>query len=335
MNPPSHVFVINLLNRPDRLSSFQENVKGFPFEVTPWDAVRGDLCPHPDNWLAGSGAWGCYKSHLNIMEHCLNSGIGSYMVFEDDAQFKKHFLTVFQDTWNNLPDDWDQLYLGGQLLHTDSRPPVKVNDHIYRVFNVNRTHCFAVSRSGMEKLYPYLSNLPFHPKEHIDHHLGRWHEDHENKVYTPPVWTVGQHGSSSSVSGATEPITFYDDPVKFSRDHWLYRRSTCVLYQGPARLIPELRKYLHFGNSIGSQGFDVTLDEASKYRYPGPKISEWFNWIRSECVGEKGNRLPAAYHPFLTEDELNRAGVRHVVVVNSSRVEDIVLQLANIKKKSK
>lgn len=324
MNPvslPNKFFVINLIHRSDRLEAFKKATKEFPFEIEVVPAICGDVCNPPPNWTAGNGAWGCYKTHLNILEHCLNSRIGSYMVFEDDAIFKPEFVSVLERTFNNIPSDWDQCYFGGQLMHTNSRIPLKINNHIYRPFNVNRTHCFAVSRAGMGKIYKHISNLPFHPHEHIDHHLGRWHEDMENKVYCPPFWVVGQHGSPSSVSGKNEPVQFYDDPIKFAKDHWLFQNPICILFTGNPNLIQKLLPNLHFGNQITNQGFDVTLSKAMEYAYPLPFITEWYNWIRSECVKEGGSRLPAAYHPSLSQELLERATSSKVIVVSS--LEDL------------
>ncbi len=328
---PTHYFVINLRHRPERYAEFQNKIQAYPFAnlIQRFEAISGDVCNPPVNWIAGNGAWGCYKSHLNILESCLNNRVGSYCVFEDDAQFKPNFLEVFEKTFNELPEDWDQVYFGGQLLHTNSRPPIKVSQNVYRVYNVNRTHCFAVSRKGMQKIYQHISNLPFHPREHIDHHLGRWHEDNESKVYAPPFWVVGQHGSSSSVSGKHEPVAFYDDPIKFVKDHWLFKKPCCVLFQGQPHLIQRLLSDLHFGNQISSQGFDVTLDEASKYTYPLPKVAEWYNWVRSECVQENGYRIPAAYHPFLSQEILERAGAGKILLVTPSDTYDSILEKLN------
>lgn len=325
MNLPTNYFVINLAHRLDRLKSFQEKTKDFPFDISVSRGICGDICKPPDNWTAGNGAWGCYKSHLNILEQCLNDGIGSYVVFEDDAQFKPNFLDVFQNTFKHVPDDWDQIYFGGQLIHQDSRPPIKLNDYIYRPFNVNRTHCFALSRSGMEKVYRYISLLPFHRGEHIDHHLGRWHEDFDNKVYCPPVWTVGQHGSSSSVSGKNEPVQFYDDPCGLTRDHWLYHKPACVLFKCTAKLKSQLSSYLHFGNSITPNGYDTSLEDAFKFKAVNGRITQWYNWIRSECVGT--DRIPAAYHPMIDISLLKLSGVKHILTLEHCTLEEAIQKI--------
>jgi GR25 family glycosyltransferase involved in LPS biosynthesis len=327
MNVPDNQFVINLEHRPDRLKDFLEQASHIEcLSPRRWSAISGDKCPNPENWTAGAGAWGCYKSHLNIIEYCLNEGIPSVLIFEDDAQFTSNSNQVFKETFEHIPEDWDQIYFGGQLLHTESRIPLVINDYILRPFNVNRTHCFALSTNGMEKVYPYISNLPFYRGEHIDHHLGRLHEDYEFKVYCPPKWCVGQHGSSSNVSGRSEEVQFYKDPVFYSQSHWLYDTPACVLFRCNKKLKESSKKYLHYGNSLTPEGYDKNLHLASKYRYPGPAITEWYNWVRSECAHPQSTKIPAAFHPFLTEELLKQAGVKNVLVLEHLSTE---LEIAN------
>jgi len=110
-------------------------------------------------------------------------------------------------------------------------------------------------------------------------------------------------------------------------DHWLYRESFCVLFKCSDTLVESCLGFLHFGNSIENNGFDIALEEASNLNDPLPKVSEWYNWIRSECVGS--NRIPGAFHPFLTEEILHASGVKNVLTVeHESTGEEIKIAVA-------
>ena len=87
----AQTFVINLTFKTERLQRFLAAVPKSLGPVQVWPAVHGDTVIHPDWWTAGRGAWGCYRSHLQILEHCYNSGCESYLVFEDDAIFRPDF----------------------------------------------------------------------------------------------------------------------------------------------------------------------------------------------------------------------------------------------------
>ena len=301
------VFVISLPFRDDRLSDFMRQAKPhFPDGIEVWTAVHGDTCQPPDIWKAGSGAWGCYRSHHGILEHCLNNKISSYLVFEDDAQFVPDFREKLDAFMCEVPEDWHQIYLGGQLMHEYTHPPVKLTDRVYRPYNVNRTHCFAVSRAGMVPIYQHISNLPFFNEDHIDHHLGRWHEDPNSRIYCPDRWMVGQMGSSSNISGKFDPVTFFKDPIDCAIKHPLYDKPVCALYRGPSRPLRAAFKYLHCGNTIDAHGYDVTLSLAAKFADPVPEIARWFHWIRSEIARGNSTAIPCCYHPRIRKEDLEK-----------------------------
>jgi len=295
-----------------------------------WPAIHGDTCNPPETWTAGNGAWGCYRTHINILEHCLNNKIVSYIVFEDDAQFRPDFDTNLHDFMYAIPDDWEQLYLGGQLQHEGRSPPVKVTNSVYRPFNVNRTHCFAISSDGMLPAYKHISNLPFHDQEHIDHHLGRWHEDPTTKVYCPPRWLVGQMGFSSNVSGKIEEIQYYSDPVDISPSHALYDNPICILYRGPKALLKEIPHLVHVGNKLDRNGYDISLSLAANYANPLPEIQRWYNWIRSEIVNTKSKQLPCLFHPRIKQSDLEQ--ICKVHVIDTSSLEELKLQILKCQK---
>lgn len=313
-------FVISLRIRADRREAFFKRFPKTEFIPVPevWDAVHGDTCLPPDNWHAGNGAWGCYRSHLGILEKCLNEGINSYMVFEDDAVFCHDFESRVAEFCKLLPSDWHQIYLGGQLLHTHANPPIRVNAQTFRPYNVNRTHCFAVKGDGMLSMYRHISNLPFHTSEHIDHHLGRWHETYRNNVYCPGKWLVGQGGTSSNVSGKTDPISFYEDPEGLAIDHPLYKRPACVVFRGPREVVERLCGELcHKGYNLDGAGYDRGLCEAWKYRDAGAEITKWYSCVRAEIAREKSMKVPILWHPRITDDMVQESQVGHVLVVET------------------
>jgi GR25 family glycosyltransferase involved in LPS biosynthesis len=259
---------------------------------------------------------------MNILEYCLNNGIASYIVFEDDAQFKPGFDESFEAFVSDVPEDWQQAYIGGQLQHTHSHPTVKISPNCYRPYNVNRTHAFMVSRSGMLPIYQHISNLPFHAAEHIDHHLGRWHENLRNFVYCPAKWLVGQMGFSSNVSGKVEPVHFFADPESTALSHWLYDDPVCIVYRGTRQLLMSARGLLHAGNQIDANGFDVGLTLASRFSDPTDEIERWYGWIRGEIVRGNSKALPCLFHPRITDSMLEKCKFKTVTIAPNS-LEDI------------
>jgi hypothetical protein len=192
------VVCISLARRPDRRQAFLGRVPPDwpwrPIEVI--DAVDGQLCKHPGWWKQGGGAWGCYKSHLNVIEQALNAKAESILIFEDDATFVPDFSKRAEEYIARLPDDWGQAYLGGQHL----RRAELVCEGVLRAANINRTHAYAIrGRPTMLAIYRWLNaTKEWRNRNHIDHHYGRLHATRAIPAYAPTVWLCGQAADSKS-----------------------------------------------------------------------------------------------------------------------------------------
>ncbi len=214
-----HVMCINLERRPERWKRF---IHGFPTDTRyyhphhypavdsrlakppPWFS---DACPDP-------GAWGCLRTHLRIWEDALSGSWDDVLVFEDDAIFCEGFAEKFARFMARVPDDWDQIYLGGQHLYAidqngDTRPgfsspPQVVNEYVLRCENANRTHAYAMRPAMMQAAIDTCAllppGMPTSRSYHVDFRLGSLHPTH--KVYAPTRWLVGQeHGKSDVLGG--------------------------------------------------------------------------------------------------------------------------------------
>jgi len=201
-------YLVNLERRGDRLAEFQSRIvaQPWPFPAPErWIAVDGKLCPFPPWFKQGKGAWGCYRSHCQIIERCLNENVQSVLILEDDAVLCEDFATKATEFLSSVPADWDQIYLGGQILSREEHPPQRINDQVLRPFNVNRTHAYALSRNGMEIVYRHLHKRNWAPKHHIDHHLGRLHAEAKINVYCPVKFLVGQAPGETNIGDNANP----------------------------------------------------------------------------------------------------------------------------------
>ncbi len=267
-------FLMNLDRRDDRLREWMQQLpQPWPFpDVERFAAIDGRKLATPEQWRAGNGAWGCYRSHLLILEKCLLEGIDSYVVFEDDAGFVPDFVEHLDAYVRELPEDWGLAYLGGQHLYAAKHPPKKISDHVYRPYNVNRTHAFMVrGRATMKTLYRHLNWNDWHLKHHIDHHLGRLTqrryealvqgknvEKESIPVYTPDRWLVGQLPTKSNICGRKWTQTRFFNDAK-NADH---SDAPFFAVLGPHRsgtsCVAMVMHHLgvHMGNELG--GYEAT-----------------------------------------------------------------------------
>ena len=227
-------YLVNLTRRSDRWEKIQRDIiPSWPLaSIERWPAIDGRLAIPPTWWKAGKGAWGVYRSHTGIVEKCLNEGVKSVLILEDDAALCDDFATKVELFLAAVPDDWDMIYLGGQLLRQEQQPPRKINQHVYQAFNINRCHAMAVSAKGMPAVYRWLypAKWQMHSKkgkrkesqDHIDHHLGHFHALPTSRIYVPAQWLIGQDSGQSNICGKRLDRRFWqsaatkDTPQKFT-----------------------------------------------------------------------------------------------------------------------
>jgi len=210
------VVVVNLDRRPDRWARFQEHIASldWPFrEPQRFRAVDGRTVKPPAWWRVGGGAWGCLQSHLRIIEQALMDELESILILEDDVFFVPDLRARFTRFHSALPDDWHQIYLGGQHLFQRRQPPQPVNEEVLRPFNVNRTHAYALHRRFLTPVYRYLTDYidhARHPRHHVDHRLGALHETRRFNIYAPTHWLAGQSESHSNIKGKVMPSRLWN-----------------------------------------------------------------------------------------------------------------------------
>ena len=292
-------FCISLDRHPDRWEQFQARLpKDWPFPAAErFSAIDGEVSNPEPWWSVGKAAWGCYQSHLQIIEHCLAEGIESCLILEDDAICCEAFSQLATTFMNSLPSDWQMVYLGGQHLATKEHPPVRVNANVYIPYDVNRTHAYAIrGRSAMMRLRRHLTNHDsWQSGHHIDHHLGQLVSRREFPVYCPLRWLVGQDEGKSSISGCHFERRFFEN------DDWRHEFSTdlvAVLSSdqfAAAQVVHSLREIgLFQGNRIINLPGDIPcsfeLFELGERYLPAPSHSlhfwegslrcELFRWLR-------------------------------------------------------
>ena len=320
-------FVINLPFKTDRLVVFQKSVPKCFGHVVVWSAVHGDTVRPPDWWKSGEGAWGCYRSHLQILEHCYQHQFESYVVFEDDAIFRADCELLLTQFLSELPADWEMVYLGGQLLHELQHPPQRVTDNVMIPYNVNRTHAFAVHRRGYERVYKHLNQTPFHKHEHVDHHLGRLHESGKLKLYCPGKWLVGQDGGPSNISGNTNAATFWIDPEKFVHGWSTEETKPCVFLESTIETAIELeRRGWHRGHWQNEQRLDRGVCHALVSLDVKDGLRQWYKAVLPEAV-RQGNRCVCLFHPSLAWHTVEPLAFEQLVRIQAANADEAEQQL--------
>lgn len=108
--------------------------------VRRFTALDGEDLNLPAHWIHTPGAYGCLRSHVQVVCEARRLGIPSVLIFEDDVVFDPQLQKKFRSCVEQLPPRWDMLFFGA--LHKDE--PVKVSENIARLTKSNSTYAYAL-----------------------------------------------------------------------------------------------------------------------------------------------------------------------------------------------
>lgn len=124
--------ITNLNRRPDRWEKAQKAMKDFGLkEFERFPAIE-----------LASGLWGHARSHLKCLE------LGANLIFEDDIFFIEGAREIFEKAVQQLPEDWDMMYLCGNV----ERPLKRVSGNLFKCEYAWVTNGILYSEKGRRKV---------------------------------------------------------------------------------------------------------------------------------------------------------------------------------------
>lgn len=196
----------------------------YPVEEIP--GMNSERFPRVPFWRDGNGLdrrghTACYWGHVQMWRQALARGdsnfeTGSALFFEDDAILDVDFWPRALDAYDDLPDDWDILYLGGQhCIHGRPRPEA-FSKNLYKIQNVNRLHAYAIRLSSLPKIILWFEenhdwghnfNDPKTGKSEaeVDYAIGSLTESGFLNGYALRKWAAVQGAGKSWTQGRAVP----------------------------------------------------------------------------------------------------------------------------------
>jgi hypothetical protein len=307
------VVLINLKRRPERLKEFKQRQsdKGWPLaRPQVFAAVDGDRVGVPAYYQSGGGAWGCLRSHVTVLERACLDDVQRLLVMEDDVTWDAGVWRQLETFLRSVPDDWEQLMLGGQDLQA-SEP---LSEQVFRVTGTERTHCYALRGDAIPSLLQqwYPCNV------HLDWVMGRkWQKDH--RVYRPANFLFGQAAGPSDISGWENPRKFWNPPPRAARVYHL----SC-----PRDVVAELRGHgLHTGfDRDPNTDIDKGLLQIPGAANPEWELRRWFEVLLWEAAAEPGLSV-AVWHPDIPVELVRRSHDGPVIEVAGDTLDECLAQM--------
>ena len=314
------VYVIGLDHREERRAScrreFQQSGLVDPESIRWFRGISGETCPPPPWFRAGRGAWGCLHSHLRIVQDAMMDGLASYAVFEDDVVFHQRSGELFTRFLSEVPQDWEQLYLGGEHLKEPAQ--VRHKPFIFRATNTCRTHAYVLKSSAFAPFQRNITDFPEYLKRgpwHLDHQLGLAHERETWKTYCPAWWIAGQGEGTSDIAGCHNPALWWHPG--------LYSPRLPLLYVPPGSTALREAAYrdkIHFGKSLKRK----TLEDARLDQCGGslPKLKKCLETIAREALHRA--LLPGIAHARISLEAIREAWGERVLSLEEAKLDEML-----------
>ena len=191
------VCYINLDKRKDRKERVESVLSANNVDALRFHGIEGnrwgwkkDLYKHP--MRAFDGMAGCVSTHISILRNAMKDGMRSVLILEDDCEFTPNFEYKFNMWSENVPRDWDLLYLGG--MNGAGQYVKGLEEHVVTITGMLSTHAYAVNEKAFKKVidtwygsFPYL-------KESVDGSLCILQNELNAYAFNPPMaWQRADH----------------------------------------------------------------------------------------------------------------------------------------------
>jgi len=155
-------YCISLEKRGDRREKVEPNIKGAGINFKWVWSVDGSMlnidpekisCPY---MKTRPGTVGINLTYKSMFEYAKRNDLPNILILEDDVEFSDDFKERIGDFLNNIPDDWDMIYLGGNHL---DHFPVKVNDHVSRCISTRSSHAIIYKNTCYDYFIDALAKM--------------------------------------------------------------------------------------------------------------------------------------------------------------------------------
>jgi GR25 family glycosyltransferase involved in LPS biosynthesis len=154
---------------------------------------------------------GCGLSHLFIWQDAIKKNYKNILVLEDDVQFTDDFNEYLYNVMEELPKDYDILYLG----YSDSICNPPKNSYLNYIYKPNfpvLLHAYIVSNNGLKKLLKLITKVDKHIDWLIAYNINKLNIYASQKKIVNQIW-INSNNSNLKIKSFPKIINYYLDQV--------------------------------------------------------------------------------------------------------------------------
>jgi glycosyl transferase family 25 len=201
-------YCINLDRREDRWKESVREFEKHSMAVIRFRAIDGNIHGVEKENGASDGDIGCTLSHLELVRELKANSIPYALVLEDDITFIDDFNNLFQQYLEEVPEDWDMIYLGGNHVGELTQ----VSEHVFKTTKTYTTHAYLIKNT----VYDEVIRLHGQGKKQVDVYYAEIHEKYNCYVIRPHL--AWQRESYSDIQGANVEYKFLRDVPHYYQD---------------------------------------------------------------------------------------------------------------------
>lgn len=152
------IYVINLKEREDRRIHIISELKKIECDnYVIFEAIDGKKIPN--NTKLKSGMFGLINTYLSLYEKWKQTKKNNILIVEDDCVFVPKFNDRLELYVNNIPQDWEMMYFGGNHNYHMGNKTEKINEHCIKLSNTYSAHCVILKDYVFEELIENLKTF--------------------------------------------------------------------------------------------------------------------------------------------------------------------------------
>jgi len=158
-----------------------------------------------------NGMIGCGLSHIFIWQDAIKKNYKNILVLEDDIYFTDDFNEYLDNVIEELPKDYDILYLG--YKDTICEAPIYSNfNYIYKPEFPLLTHAMIISNKGLKKLLNLIRKIDHHIDWLIAYNINKLNIYASKKKIVNQIWE-SSYNSNLKIKSFPKIINYYLDQV--------------------------------------------------------------------------------------------------------------------------
>lgn len=213
------IYCLSLKRREDRRVLVSEILNNHSIDFEFFDAIDGEMYhfERKTKWskAAKSGALGIIQSYIEILTDAKSLGLSNFLIFEDDVELKNTFREDVDVFLNNVPQDWDIIYFGGNHI---THFPIPINKHVSRCVSTRATQAVIFRETCYDKVLHRLGSFEL-PSDETLANMQRFEEVIAYVPVPPLAWQF------ASYSDIEEDYADYYFLKTWSEDDYIEHRK--------------------------------------------------------------------------------------------------------------